>query len=50
MLPVINLNPSIFLTEGITPRSGKITHRDFVVFRPPQNPRRTATKRVIGLE
>ncbi|KAL5058789.1 hypothetical protein RYX36_030393 [Vicia faba] len=50
MHPIIDLNPSIFLAERITPRSGKIAHRDFVVFRPPQNPRRTATKRVVGLE
>lgn len=50
MLPVIDLNPSIFLAERMTPRSGKITHRDIVVFRSPQNPRRTVTKRVIGLE
>ncbi|CAK8560847.1 unnamed protein product [Lathyrus sativus] len=50
MLPVIDLNPSIFLAERITPRSGKVTHRDIVVFRSPQNPRRTVTKRVVGLE
>ncbi|CAL5196375.1 unnamed protein product [Lathyrus oleraceus] len=45
MLPVIDLNPSIFLAERITPRSGKITHRDIIVFLSPQNPRRTVTKR-----
>ncbi|KAL5058790.1 hypothetical protein RYX36_030394, partial [Vicia faba] len=50
MLPVIDLNPSIFLAERITPRSGKFTHRGFVVFCPPQNPRRAASKRVIRLD
>ncbi|KAL5073441.1 hypothetical protein RYX36_012425 [Vicia faba] len=50
MLPVINLNPSIFLAERITLRSGKITLRDILVFCSPQNPRRTVTKRVIRLE
>ncbi|KAL5073440.1 hypothetical protein RYX36_012424 [Vicia faba] len=50
MLLVIDLNPSIFLAERITPRSGKITHKDIVFFGSPQNPRRTVTKRVIGLE
>nr|XP_027192206.1 uncharacterized protein LOC101492717 isoform X2 [Cicer arietinum] len=50
MLPAIGLSPSLFLTERISTRFGKLAQGDIIVLRNPQNPRRTNSKRLVGLE
>jgi inner membrane protease subunit 1 len=50
MLPTINATPTIFLTERISTRFGKVAHGDIVVLRLPHKPRQTVAKRLVGLE
>ncbi|KAK7256960.1 hypothetical protein RIF29_30591 [Crotalaria pallida] len=50
MLPAIDLTPSVFLSERISARSGKVTRGDIVVLRSPQNPRKFISKRLVGME
>ncbi|BAT89288.1 hypothetical protein LR48_Vigan08g002900 [Vigna angularis] len=50
MLPTIDSTASIFLTEKISTRFGKVDREDIIVFCDPQKPGRYLTKRVIGLE
>nr|AIC80765.1 signal peptidase S24 [Cicer arietinum] len=50
MLPAIDLSPTDFLAERISTRFGKLAQGDIVVLRNPQNPRKTVTKRLVGLE
>lgn len=50
MLPTIDSTLSIFLTEKISTRFGKVDRGDIVVFCDPQKPGHYLTKRVIGLE
>ncbi|QCD85636.1 mitochondrial inner membrane protease subunit 1 [Vigna unguiculata] len=50
MLPTIDSTPSVFLTEKISTRFGKVDRGDIVVLCDPQKPAHFLTKRVIGLE
>ncbi|CAJ2657345.1 unnamed protein product [Trifolium pratense] len=50
MLPTIDATSTIFLTERISTRFGKVAHGDIVVLRLPHNPRQTVAKRLVGLE
>jgi inner membrane protease subunit 1 len=50
MLPTIDATPTIFLTERISTRFGKVAHGDIVVLRLPHKPRQTVAKRLVGLE
>jgi len=50
MLPTIDSTPSIFLTERISPRFGKVARGDILHLRSPQNPKKEIGKRLVGLE
>lgn len=50
MLPTIDSTPSVFLSEKISTRFGKVDRGDIVVLCDPQKPAHFLTKRVIGLE
>ncbi|GAU49873.1 hypothetical protein TSUD_366290 [Trifolium subterraneum] len=50
MLPTIDATPTIFLTERISTRFGKLAQGDIVVLRLPHNPRQAVAKRLVGLE
>ncbi|XP_010241323.1 PREDICTED: mitochondrial inner membrane protease subunit 1 [Nelumbo nucifera] len=50
MLPTLNLTGDLLLTERISTRLGKVGPGDIVLVRSPENPRKTVTKRVMGME
>lgn len=50
MLPTIDVTPSLYLAERISPRFGKAAQGDIVILRSPRNPRMCITKRLVGLE
>ncbi|XP_027909519.1 mitochondrial inner membrane protease subunit 1-like [Vigna unguiculata] len=50
MVPTIDSTPSVFLSEKISTRFGKVDRGDIVVLCDPQKPAHFLTKRVIGLE
>lgn len=50
MLPTMNLTGDVILAEHITSRFGKLSVGDVVLVSSPENPRKTVTKRILGLE
>lgn len=50
MLPTIDVTPSLYLAERISPRFGKVAQGDIVILRSARNPRMCITKRLVGLE
>lgn len=50
MLPAINLEGDLVLVERISPRINRVGHGDIVLVRSPENPRKTITKRITGME
>ncbi|KAG1366378.1 mitochondrial inner membrane protease subunit 1 [Cocos nucifera] len=50
MLPTMNLTGDIIAVDRITARRGTVAVGDVVLFRSPENPRKTVIKRVLGLE
>ncbi|XP_059440711.1 mitochondrial ATP-independent inner membrane protease subunit 1a isoform X1 [Corylus avellana] len=50
MLPTLNLTGDVLLTEHLSPRLGKVGSGDVVLVRSPVDPRKTLTKRVVGME
>lgn len=50
MLPTMNLTGDVVLAEHISPRLGHLGTGDIVLVRSPENPRKTVTKRILGME
>ncbi|XP_019055497.1 PREDICTED: mitochondrial inner membrane protease subunit 1-like isoform X2 [Nelumbo nucifera] len=50
MLPTLNLTGDVILAERISTRLGKVGPGDIVLVRSPENPRKTVSKRVMGME
>lgn len=50
MLPTFNITNEFVLFERFSTRHGKAGAGDVVIFRSPENPRKTVTKRIIGTE
>lgn len=50
MLPAINLAGDLVLAERISHRIGHVGRGDIVIVRSPENPRKTITKRITGME
>ena len=50
MLPTLNLTGDLVLVERISPRINRVGHGDIVIVRSPENPRKTITKRITGME
>lgn len=50
MLPTLNLTGDVLLAEHLSPRLGKVGSGDVVLVRSPVDPRKTLTKRVVGME
>ncbi|CAK9134185.1 unnamed protein product, partial [Ilex paraguariensis] len=50
MLPTLNLTGDVILTERISTLLGMVGPGDVVLVRSPENPRRTITKRILGME
>ncbi|KAI0507365.1 hypothetical protein KFK09_013488 [Dendrobium nobile] len=50
MLPTINITGDIVAVERISPRWSLISVGDIILLRSPENPMKTVTKRVLGLE
>ncbi|KAL5564211.1 hypothetical protein UlMin_027375 [Ulmus minor] len=50
MLPTLNLTGDVLLAEHFSHRFGKVGCGDLVLVRSPQDPRKTVTKRVLGME
>ncbi|GAV64376.1 Peptidase_S24 domain-containing protein [Cephalotus follicularis] len=50
MLPTLNMTGSLLLAERFSTRLGKVGRGDIVIVRSPVVPRRTVTKRIIGME
>lgn len=50
MLPTLNLTGDVLLVEKLTVRLGKVGPGDVVLVRSPENPRKTVSKRILGME
>ncbi|MCD7449017.1 hypothetical protein HAX54_048100 [Datura stramonium] len=50
MLPTLNLTGDVLLVEHLSPLLDKLGPGDIVLVRSPVNPRRTVTKRILGME
>nr|CAN75401.1 hypothetical protein VITISV_004497 [Vitis vinifera] len=50
MLPTFNLTGDVLLVENLTVRMGKVRPGDVVLVRSPENPRKTVSKRILGME
>ncbi|KAJ7981921.1 mitochondrial inner membrane protease subunit 1 [Quillaja saponaria] len=50
MLPTLNLTGDVVLAEHMSQRLGKVQHGDVVLVRSPLDPKRTLTKRILGME
>lgn len=50
MLPTLNLTGDVLLVENLTVRMGKLGPGDVVLVRSPENPRKTVSKRILGME
>ncbi|KAL7129378.1 hypothetical protein ABFS83_13G062400 [Erythranthe nasuta] len=50
MLPTLNFTGDVLLVEKMSTLLGKVAPGDVVLVRSPENPRKTITKRVIGME
>lgn len=50
MLPTLNLTGDVLLVEHLSPLLDKLGPGDVIVARSPENPRKTVTKRILGME
>lgn len=50
MLPTINLTGDLVLVERISHRIGQVGRGDIVIVRSSENPTKTITKRITGME
>ncbi|PIN01826.1 Mitochondrial inner membrane protease, subunit IMP1 [Handroanthus impetiginosus] len=50
MLPTLNFTGDVLLVEKLSPFLGKVGPGDVVLVRSPENPRKTITKRIMGVE
>ncbi|KAK6134440.1 hypothetical protein DH2020_031819 [Rehmannia glutinosa] len=50
MLPTLNFTGDVLLVDKLSPMLGKVGPGDVVLVRSPENPRKTITKRIVGLE
>ncbi|PSS15868.1 Mitochondrial inner membrane protease [Actinidia chinensis var. chinensis] len=50
MLPTLNLTGDVVLAEHVSTRLGMVGLGDVVLVRSPENPRKTVTKRIVGME
>ncbi|XP_058095285.1 mitochondrial ATP-independent inner membrane protease subunit 1a-like [Magnolia sinica] len=50
MLPTINLTGDLVLVDRVSHRIGHVGLGDIVLLRSPENPRKTVTKRITGME
>ncbi|KAH0656566.1 hypothetical protein KY285_031448 [Solanum tuberosum] len=50
MLPTLNLTGDVLLVEHLSPLLDKLGPGDVILVRSPDNPRKTVTKRIIGME
>ncbi|XP_004233269.1 mitochondrial ATP-independent inner membrane protease subunit 1a [Solanum lycopersicum] len=50
MLPTLNLTGDVLLVEHLSPLFDKLGPGDVILVRSPDNPRKTVTKRIIGME
>lgn len=50
MLPTLNMAGDVLLAEHLSPLLGKVGPGDVVLVRSPENPRKSITKRVLGME
>ncbi|KAF9590049.1 hypothetical protein IFM89_030361 [Coptis chinensis] len=50
MYPTLNHTGDVILVEKISTKLGKVGPGDIVIVRAPDNPRKTITKRVLGME
>ena len=50
MLPTLNLTGDVLLAERVSHRVGRVGPGDVVLVRSPLNPRKTLTKRIVGVE
>lgn len=50
MLPTLNLTGDVVIAEHVSHRVGKLTRGDLILVRSPENPNRTVTKRIVGIE
>ncbi|KAG8386496.1 hypothetical protein BUALT_Bualt03G0154600 [Buddleja alternifolia] len=50
MLPTLNFTGDVLLVDKLSPLLGKVGTGDVVLVRSPENPRKTITKRVLGME
>ncbi|XP_015877908.2 mitochondrial ATP-independent inner membrane protease subunit 1a [Ziziphus jujuba] len=50
MLPTLNITGDVVLAEHVSHRFGKVGPGDLVLVRSPDDPRKTVTKRIVGVE
>lgn len=50
MIPTLHPSGNVLLAERISTRSQKLSRGDIVVFQSPEDPKKTPTKRVVGIE
>lgn len=50
MLPTLNLTGDVLLVEHLSPLLDKLGPGDVILVRSPDNPRKTVTKRILGME
>ncbi|XP_021773935.1 mitochondrial inner membrane protease subunit 1-like [Chenopodium quinoa] len=50
MLPTLNIRGDVLLVDKFSHRIGNLELGDVVIVKSPQNPRRTLTKRILGME
>lgn len=50
MLPTVNFTGDVLLVDKLSPLLGKVGNGDVVLVRSPENPRKSITKRIVGVE
>ncbi|XP_042027378.1 mitochondrial inner membrane protease subunit 1-like [Salvia splendens] len=50
MLPTLNFTGDVLLVDKLSPLLGKVGNGDVVLVRSPENPRKSLTKRIVGVE
>ncbi|KAI3849922.1 hypothetical protein MKW98_026836, partial [Papaver atlanticum] len=50
MLPTLSLTGDLVFGEKISPHLGKVNNGDIVLVRSPENPKKTLTKCILGME
>ncbi|KAL1537661.1 Mitochondrial ATP-independent inner membrane protease subunit 1a [Salvia divinorum] len=50
MLPTLNFTGDVLLVDKLSPLLGKVGNGDVVLVRSPENPRKSITKRIVGVE